>query len=180
VAEYESGGQVLNSLIKVIDGVARILYRISGLLLMAMMFCVVLDVGARSLFAATDGALDLTFIGGIELVKFGLLFTMLFAFPYAVDKGQIVVDLFTHQLPERRLALFDGTYTICFGVFGALLCWRFIEAAEAAQMSGELTQDLLLPVAPIYLMSSVALGLLAIRGFVCGSLELMGLKERTS
>lgn len=167
-------------MIKAIDGLALILYRISGLLLLAMMFCVVADVGARSLFAMSGGSVDLTFIGGIELVKFGLLFTMLFAFPYAIDKGQIVVDLFTHQLHERTLQLFDGVYTLCFGVFGALLCWRFYHAAEGARMSGELTQDLLLPMAPIYLVSSAALAVMAARGLTSGILELLGLKERTS
>ncbi len=170
----------MNWLVKAVDVVALILYRISGLLLICMMLTVVVDVAARSLFALTDGSVDLTFVGGIELVKFGLLFSMLFAFPYAVDKGQIVVDLFTHNLHERTLQLFDGFYTVCFGVFGALLCWRFYHAAGAATMSGELTQDLLLPMAPIYSVSSVALALLALRGFICGILELFGRKERTS
>lgn len=171
---------MMNGLIKAIDGLALILYRISGLLLLAMMFCVVADVSTRSLFAMTDGGIDLTFVGGIELVKFGLLFAMLFAFPYAIDKGQIVVDLFTHKLHERTLQLYDGVYTVCFGVLGALLCWRFYHAAEGAQMSGELTQDLLLPMAPIYLVSSAALALMALRGITCGILELLGRKERTS
>jgi len=168
------------ALIKAVDAVARILYRIAGVLLILMMLTVVADVGARSLFAVTDGGVDLTFVGGIELVKFGLLFAMVFAFPYAVDKGQIVVDLFTHNWHERVLQLFDGVYTLCFGVFGALLCWRFYHAAGGAEMSGELTQDLLLPMAPIYLVSSAALALLALRGLLCGILEICGLKERTS
>lgn len=167
-------------LIKAIDTMALILYRISGLLLVMMMFSVVADVAARSLFAMTEGAVDLTFVGGIELVKYGLLFAMLFAFPHTVDKGQIVVDLFTHKMPASQLRWFDGFYTFCFGVFGALLCWRFLEAAEASRMSGELTQDLLVPLAPMYLVSAIALAVLALRGFSCGILELMGKKEVTA
>jgi TRAP-type mannitol/chloroaromatic compound transport system permease small subunit len=164
-------------LINAIDALALILYRISGLLLILMMLSVVADVASRSLFALTQGSLDLTFVGGIELVRYGLLFAMLFAFPHAVDKGQIVVDLFTHNLAPSTLRWFDGFYTLCFGIFGALLCWRFTEAAEASRLSGELTQDLLLPLAPLYLVSAFALGMLALRGFSCGILELMGEKE---
>ncbi|UTW10085.1 TRAP transporter small permease [Marinobacterium rhizophilum] len=167
----------MKRLIKVIDMLALILYRISGLLLVMMMLSVVADVAARSLFAVTDGSVDLTFVGGIEVVKYGLLFAMLFAFPHAVDKGQIVVDLFTHKLPASKLRWFDGFYTLCFGVFGALLCWRFFEAAGASAMSGELTQDLLIPLAPMYLVSAVALAVLALRGFSCGIRELLGKKE---
>lgn len=167
-------------LINAIDTVAIILYRISGLLLVLMMLSVVVDVATRSLFAMTEGSVDLTFVGGIELVKYGLLFSMLFAFPHAVDKGQIVVDLFTHKLPASTLRWFDGFYTLCFGVFGGLLCWRFFEAAQASRLSGELTQDLLLPLAPMYLVSAFALGVLALRGFSCGVLELMGKKELMS
>jgi TRAP-type mannitol/chloroaromatic compound transport system permease small subunit len=108
-------------LVNAIDTLALILYRVSGLLLVVMMLSVVADVAARSLFAVTAGSVDLTFVGGIEVVKYGLLFAMLFAFPHAVDKGQIVVDLFTHNLAPGTLRWFDGFYTLCFGVFGALL-----------------------------------------------------------
>jgi len=155
-------------LLKAVDGLALILYWISGLLLVVMMLSVVFDVISRALFAATDGNLDLTFTGGIELVKYSLLFSMLCAFPYAVDKGQIVVDLFTQGWSNRTQRWTDGFYTICFGVFGGLLCWRFGLAGEEAEVSGELTQDLLIPMAPIYLAASAVLGVLALRGVVSG------------
>lgn len=163
----------MKALIKAVDAVALFLYTISGVLLVAMMLCVVADVGARSLFAISNGAIDLTFVGGIELVKYGLLFCMVFAFPYAVDKGQIIVDLFTQNMGERMQRGVDGLYIICFGLFGALLSWRFFEAGLAARANGELTQDLLLPMGPVYMVASGALAVLAVRGLLCGITDLI-------
>ena len=156
------------------DRLALGMYQLSGALVVFMMLCVVADVAARALFAATDGGLDLTFQGGIELVRFSLLFAMLFAFPHAVDKGQIVVDLFTQQMDERRLRFFTGAYTLCFGFLGGAFCWRFFEAARGASLNGELTQDLLLPMANIYFVAALALAMLAVRGLLGGLNLLFG------
>jgi TRAP-type mannitol/chloroaromatic compound transport system permease small subunit len=165
-------------LIKAVDGLALVLYWISGFLLVVMMLSVVFDVVSRGLFAATDGNVDITFVGGIELVKYSLLFSMICAFPYAVDKGQIVVDLFTQGWSDRTQRWTDGFYTLCFGIFGGLLCWRFALAGEEAEMSGELTQDLLMPMSPIYWVASFALAVLALRGVVSGLAQWVGpLKE---
>lgn len=158
----------MNRLNRAADYIAILMYRLSGALLFVMMMLIVVDVAVRSIFSLTDGSLDLTFTGGIELVKFSLLFTMLFAFPHAVDKGQIVVDLFTQQMNAARLRFFTGGYTICFGFLGAALCWRFIEAGISTAESGELSQDLLIPLSGIYYIAAVALSMLAVRGLLTG------------
>lgn len=67
-------------LCKAVDSVALWMHRLSGLLLILMMTVVVADVATRALFTISGGGLDLTFLGGIELVSFGLLFCILFAF----------------------------------------------------------------------------------------------------
>ena len=157
----------MKGLFKAIDAVALILYWISGLLLVVMMLTVVADVLCRILFDLSNESINWTFIGGIEIVKYSLLFSMLCAFPYAVDKGQIVVDLFTHSWSTTTLRWFDGFYTLMLGVLGGLLSWRFFLAGEEAALSGELTQDLLLPMEPIYLLAAIPLAVLAVRGFSC-------------
>lgn len=158
----------MDALTRFADTVAMLMYRISGVFIFTMMMLIVTDVIVRSLFSLTNGSIDLTFTGGIELVNFSLLFSMLFAFPHAVDKGQIVVDLFTQQMDAARLRFFTGAYTICFGFLGGALCWRFIAAGMSAAESGELTQDLLIPLSGVYYMGSVALSMLAIRGVLTG------------
>lgn len=155
-------------LFKIIDGVAIALHRAAGVMIVFVMFCVFADVASRALLNITDGAIDLTFRGGIELVKFGLMYSVLFAFPYAVDKGQIVVDLFTQNMTTRLQAFIDGLYLVLFAVLGALLCWRFTEAAMTTWRTGEQTQDLLISLSYIYALASVALGLLALRALSTG------------
>ncbi len=158
----------MDALTRIADFIALLMYRLAGVLIMFMMSVVVADVAARGLFSLTGGSLDLTFTGSIELVKFSLLFSMLFAFPHAVDKGQIVVDLFTQQMDAARLRFFTGAYTLCFGFLGGALCWRFLEAARSTSETGELTQDLLLPLSNIYYVAALALSMLAIRGLLTG------------
>ena len=58
----------------------RILYgmhMISGLILVSMMFVTLADVIARKAFSLSGGTIDFTFIGGVELIKYGLLITQL-------------------------------------------------------------------------------------------------------
>lgn len=165
------------SVCKLIDRICLILYRAGGILLLAIMVCVVLDVAARAIFSATGGAIDLTFPGGIELVKYGLLFAILLAFPYAIDKGQLIVDLFTQKMSPTTIVRIDSFYTMVFGVFGGLLCWRFVDAWHNAQMSQELTQDLLIPLSNIYFLATIPLGLMALRGVSVGLAGLATGKE---
>ena len=150
------------------DFIALLMYRISGIFIFSMMLLIVTDVAVRTVFSLSNGNIDLTFTGGIELVSFSLLFGMLFAFPHAVDKGQIVVDLFTQQMDAARLRFCTGAYTICFGFLGGALCWRFIAAGISAAQSGELSQDLLLPLSIIYYIGAAALSMLALRGVLTG------------
>ncbi|MCK9534388.1 MAG: TRAP transporter small permease [Pseudomonas sp.] len=158
----------MDALSRIADSIAMLMYRLSGLLIFVMMMLIVTDVVARLLFSLSDGNIDITFTGGIELVNFTLLFSMLFAFPHAVDKGQIVVDLFTQQMDAARLRFFTGAYTICFGFLGGALCWRFIAGGMSAAESGEISQDLLLPLSSIYYISAIALSMLAVRGLLTG------------
>lgn len=158
----------METLTQFTDRIAKLMYQFSGVLIIVMMMLIVVDVVARLLFSLSNGNIDLTFTGGIELVNFSLLFSMLFAFPHAVDKGQIVVDLFTQQMDAARLRFFTGAYTICFGFLGAALCWRFIAGGLWAAESGEQSQDLLIPLSYIYYIGAAALSILGIRGLLTG------------
>ena len=95
---------------RLVDAVAYYMMQLSGLLIVTMMVTVLLDVTTRFVFGVTDGGIDLTFVGGIEIVKFGLLFTILFALPYCVDRSQVVVDLFTERLSERKKSFLESIY----------------------------------------------------------------------
>jgi len=149
-----------------VERVSLYMQLLSGVLIVSMMVTVLADVTTRALFRMTDGGLDITFIGGIELVKYGLLFTVLFALPYCVDKSQVVVDLFTERLAERKKALLESIYFVGYAVLGSGMTIRFYHAIGNAAMSGETTQDLLIPMNYIYALTTFATAVLAIRSLL--------------
>lgn len=146
--------------------VAQAMYHIAGILLLAMVLVILVEVVVRSLFGATGGAVDFTFIGGIEIVNYTLLFTVLFTLPYAVSRGQVIVDLFTVGMNERLKGVLAGVYTFGFGLLGTGMTLRFIEATQSAAVSGQVTQDLQIPLAYIYGLTAFATSILALRGIL--------------
>lgn len=153
---------------KIMNAVSLLMYWIASVLLMFIMLIICLDVFLRTLFNITGGALDFTIAGTIEMVRFGLLFAMLLAFPYAVDKGQIIVDIFTEQMSVRRRDILDGLYLTGFGGFAGLLCWRFGEAAHVAMLTGEKTQDLMWSMEWLYGPAAIILALVAMQSVLAG------------
>lgn len=151
---------------RLIDAVAYVMLQLSGVLIVTMMVTVLLDVTSRSIFGATSGGIDLTFVGGIEIVKFGLLFTILYALPYCVDRAQVVVDLFTEKLSERKKSFLEGVYFLGYTLLGAGMTYRFYEAIHASAMTGETTQDLLIPMNYIYAATVFGTAMLGIRSLL--------------
>ncbi len=147
---------------RLFDRIAHAMHVISGVILVSMMFITLADVLSRALFKATDGSVDLTFIGGVELIKYGLLLLVVFALPYSVGRSQVIVDLFTDNLPPRVKALMEGFYMLGFVLLGAGMSYRFYEAIGNARMSGETTQDLLIPLTYLYGLTSFATAFLAL------------------
>jgi TRAP-type C4-dicarboxylate transport system permease small subunit len=151
---------------RLVDAVAYYMMQLSGLLIVTMMVTVLLDVTTRFVFGVTDGGIDLTFVGGIEIVKFGLLFTILFALPYCVDRSQVVVDLFTERLSERKKSFLESIYFLGYTLLATGMTVRFYEAIHASVMTGETTQDLLIPMNYIYAATVFGTAMLAIRALL--------------
>ena len=139
---------------------------LSGMLLIGMMVTVLLDVISRGVFGASGGDIDFTFQGGVEIVSYGLLFTVVFTLPYSISRSQVVVDLFTEEMSERLKALLAGIYTFGFGLLGFAMAVRFFEAAGRVAETGETTQDLLIPMTYIYGGTAFATSVLALRGML--------------
>ncbi len=150
-------------LLNLTDRIAGAMRIGSGMLLTSMMLVTLCDVLSRALFSATDGTLDLTFTGGVELVSYGMLFMVLLAFPYGVDKGQVIVDLFTERFRTRTKLRLEGLYMTGFAALSIGMTIRFFEVAGRMKRSGEVTQDLLIPLHLVYTLASCALAFLALR-----------------
>ena len=152
---------------RLLDFLANALNKVSGCLLIFMMFTTLADVLTRALFAATSGDVDLTFIGGIEFIKYGLLLTVMFSLPYAVGRSQVIVDLFTDHFSSKTKAWFEGVYMLGFVLMGVAMSYRFFHAVETSKMYGETTQDLLIPLYYFYGICGFAMAFLAVEALRC-------------
>ncbi|MGF1699567.1 TRAP transporter small permease subunit [Photobacterium makurazakiensis] len=156
----------MNGIISLINRSAYGLHLISGAILVSMMFITLGDVVARAIFNFSNGSVDFTFVGGVELIKYGLLFSILFTLPHSVSKSQVIVDLFTEKMNQRLKVYLEAFYTLGFSLLGAGMSVRFYEAIGSAKMTGETTQDLLIPMHYLYSIVLIATTLLALRSLI--------------
>lgn len=170
--------RLLAGLDRAIAGLSAWLGRLAAFLLMAMIAVVLADIASRTLFRLTEGALDLTFRGGVELVGLGLLFTLLCALPRAVESGQVVVDHLTRDLSPIRRRRLEGFYALGFAALGAVMARHAGLDIKSAARAGETTQDLLIPLAPIHAAEAIAAAVLAAAALRVAVRGLAGLDSR--
>jgi TRAP-type C4-dicarboxylate transport system permease small subunit len=156
----------MKTLINLVNRAAHIAHLGAGFVLVSMMFITLADVITRAVFNFTDGSVDLTFVGGIELIKFGLLFAILLTLPHSVAKSQVIVDLFTEKMNQRLKIYLEAFYNLGFALLGAGMSVRFFEAIESAYLTRETTQDLQIPLQYIYVGVVIATALLAVRALI--------------
>lgn len=150
-----------------VDAAARALFVLAGVLLSVMMLVITADVASRTLFGVSGGSIRLIVSGGVELVRYSLLFTIACALPAVVERGQVVVDSFTTRMPERAKQLLFAAYLLGFCGFGVLLAVGWYGGGLSALRYGEMTQDLSIPIAPLYFAAAACAVLLALRSLVC-------------
>lgn len=136
--------------VTLIESISKAMLMVAALMVAAMMLVVLLDVLSRALFDLTSGKLDLTFIGGIELVRYSLLFAILYALPWNLDRSQIFVDLFTGNLSDRIVSLLKSLSYLGYFLLALAMTYRFWGSIGMSQMTGETTQDLEIPMPVIY------------------------------
>ena len=163
---------------RIIERITHGMHLLGGVFLIAMMVVTLLDVFTRGLFTVTNGAIDWTILGGIELVKYSLLFTVLFILPHSVSRSQVIVDLFTERLQPRTKQALEAMYIFCFGLMGVGMSYSFYHLVEEAAMTYETTQDLLIPLTYFYAVACFATAMLAVssvaytsRLLFCGKVE---------
>jgi TRAP-type C4-dicarboxylate transport system permease small subunit len=164
---------------QIIERITHGMHLLGGMFLITMMVITLFDVFTRGLFSMTDGAVDLTILGGIELVKYSLLFTVLFILPHSVSRSQVIVDLFTERLQARTKKVLEAVYILCFGLMGIGMSYSFYHLVDEAAMSYETTQDLLIPLTYFYAAACFATFMLAVSA-VMHALQLLFSKKAES
>lgn len=145
---------------------ARLCLLVAGLALLAMMGVTIVDVLLRLTFRLSGGALNWSVVGSVELVRYLLMFSLLAAMAASVERSQVVVEAFSHGLSpvfKERLA---GVFLSGFAVLGAVMAVGLWQEAGVVAMRGQVTQDLRLPMAPIYQFGAMLCALLALRSLL--------------
>ena len=155
---------IVNRFVDTVRTLAFLLSLAGGVILVFSMLAVLADVATRTLFGMTGGAIDLTFRGSYEIVRYGLLLSMIYALPFALKDGQVIVDLFTDKLSEANKQRLAGLYVFFFGVFGFVLSKGLWESIQRVQMTGETSQDFGIPMAYFYGAALVGAVMLGVRG----------------
>jgi len=139
---------------------------VAGIALVALLAVTIGDVATRYLHRLTDGVISLRVMGSVELVSYFMLFSLLAAMAANVEKSQVVVEAFSHRLPRPFAARLNGVYLLGFAGLGLVLFVGLLGAASSAAGHGEVTQDLRLPMSPIYLVAAVLSLLLGVRSLI--------------
>lgn len=163
----------MSRLTSLVDYISRVMLNIAGFMIAAMMFVVLIDVATRTLFGLSGGTINLTFNGGIELVRYALLFGILYALPWNIERSQVVVDLFTTNLSDRKILFLEAIGYLGYFFLALIMSYRFWGSIELVQMTGETTQDLRIPLTYIYAATLVGTSMLSIRALIVACKKLL-------
>ncbi len=122
--------------------VTKIMSRIASVTLVIMMLLTVTDVFLRKVFSYS-------ILGTVEVTEFLLVIVVFFALADTeVLNGHVKVDLVMSRFGERAQGMVDLiTQFICF-LLCVIFAWSTLIYSEQMRVSGEVSQDLWLPVYP--------------------------------
>lgn len=139
---------------------------VAGIALIGLLGVTITDVGTRYLARMTEGAISFRVSGSVELVSYLMLFALLAAMAANVEKSQVVVEAFSHRLPQAIKNRLQGLFLLGFMALGLILFMGLLDSAAAATRHGSTTQDLRLPMGPIYHVAAILSLLLGLRSLI--------------
>ena len=94
---------------------------VAGVALTGLLAVTIADVSTRYLSRVTEGAIALSVSGSVELVSYLMLFALLAAMAANVEKSQVVVEAFSHRLPQSIKNRLQGVFLLGFMALGLVL-----------------------------------------------------------
>ena len=146
--------------------IAWLCRQVGALCLLLMVTVTMLDVITRFLFKLTDGNFSFYVKGAVELSSYLMLCALLCAIVAFIDRAQVVVDVFTHRLPESIKRILQGVFLLGFAGLGIELTVGFYKNTAGAWLYGETTQDLNIALWPIYVVGSLLTIMLTLRSCI--------------
>ncbi|MBW1669309.1 MAG: TRAP transporter small permease [Deltaproteobacteria bacterium] len=159
--EYTTRGAV-----KLVSHLCSAVSRIAWGALFFMMLLTVADVFMRKVF-------NHSILGTVELTQFMLLVLIFFSLAQTeLMDGHVKVDLIVSRFSPRGQALFDLITQISCFLLSLLMTWSTVVYAERMRASGEVSQDLWLPVYPFVYVVAAGWALFGIALFIKFTLAL--------
>jgi len=147
--------------------ISKTVNRIASGVLFFMMLLTIADVFLRKVFSQS-------ILGTVEVTEFMMLILLFFAVTQTeILDGHVKVDLIMSRFGERTQAMTDMiTQFVCFLLFG-LFTWSTLVYAAKMRASGEVSQDLWLPVYPFIYVVALGCALLAFSLLIKSFMALM-------
>ena len=136
--------------------VSRVINRMASIVLFLMMLLTMTDVVLRK-------TLSKSILGTVEVTEFMLAIVIFFALAQTeIMNGHVKVDLIMSRFGERAQGLVDMiTQLACFLMTG-LITWSTLVYAQEMRLSGEVSQDLWIPVWPFIYVVALGCSILAL------------------
>lgn len=129
---------------------------IASVVLFLMMILTITDVVLRK-------TLSKSILGTVEVTEFLLVIVIFFTLAHTeILNGHVKVDLVMSRFGERAQSLVDMiTQFICF-ILCVLITWSTLIYAEVMRVSGEVSQDLWVPIYPFIYVVAMGCAVLAL------------------
>jgi TRAP-type C4-dicarboxylate transport system permease small subunit len=136
--------------------VSKILDRVASVILFSMTLLTIADVFLRKVFSRS-------ILGTVEVTEFMMVILVFFSLAQAeVLNRHVKVDLVMSRLDQRTQGLIDMiTQLVCFLLFGGIT-WSTLVYAARMKVSGEVSQDLWIPIYPFVYIVAVGCALLSL------------------
>ena len=136
--------------------ISKLMSRIASVTLVLMMLLTVTDVFLRKVFSQS-------ILGTVEVTEFLLVLVIFFTLADTeVLNGHVKVDLVMSRAGKRVQRVVDMiTQFVCFLLCG-LITWSTLVYSEQMRTSGEVSQDLWIPVYPFIYIVAVGCAVLAL------------------
>jgi TRAP-type C4-dicarboxylate transport system permease small subunit len=140
--------------------ISKILNRAASAILFFMMLLTIADVFMRKVF-------NRPIMGSVEVTEFMMVGLVFFSLAQTeVLNRHVKVDLLMSRLGERTQGLVDMiTQFVCFLLFGAIT-WSTLVYSAKMRASGEVSQDLWIPIYPFVYIVVVGCALLSLILFI--------------
>jgi TRAP-type C4-dicarboxylate transport system permease small subunit len=148
--------------------ISRLMSWVASVILFSMMLLTITDVFLRKVFSRS-------ILGTVELTEFMMVVLVFFALAHTeVSNGHVRVDLIMSRFGERAQTLVDMiTQFVCFLLFG-LVTWSALVYSARMKASGEVSQDLWLPIYPFVYIVAVGCALLTLTLLIKFLMALIG------